>query len=460
LLIAAISFSKLARNLVLVPLEAIFEKMKAIAKNPMAAISEGYSEAGIMTFLKNKQKQDKGKGSKGTKGEYETDILDNTIMQIGKLLAIGFGEAGCGIISDNIAQGEDVNPMIAGKKIIAFFGFCDIRDFTDTTEELETHVMVFVNTIADIVHSCVHKHNGAANKNIGDAFLLVWKINKSDLINVDNKLEIRPNTSRVKYKADLAVFSFLRIIAKINTSASVLKYNAIPALQQRMPHFAVKMGFGLHVGWAIEGAIGSFYKIDASYLSPNVNMASRLEAATKQYGVPLLLSGAVYKELSKFFKAKCRKIDNVTVKGSAKPISLYTIDLKVNRLKSMEKTTIHSEYLSPEGKRQEREGKRKKLMLGIRKRKITTMSLFKNEKYIQEMRRSYEGRLAKHFYFDFTCGFTEYLHGNWEEAHRHFKNTLNRIPNDGPTQTLINYITSKNYIPPSDWKGFRELTEK
>jgi len=36
------------------------------------------------------------------------------------------------------------------------------------------------------------------------------------------------------------------------------------------------MGFGLHLGWAIEGAIGSHYKFDASYLSPNVNMAARL----------------------------------------------------------------------------------------------------------------------------------------------------------------------------------------
>ena len=58
-----------------------------------------------------------------------------------------------------------------------------------------------------------------------------------------------------------------------------------------MPHYKVKMGLGLHVGWAIEGAIGSVYKIDASYLSPNVNMASRLEAATKQYGIPFLMSG-------------------------------------------------------------------------------------------------------------------------------------------------------------------------
>ena len=33
-----------------------------------------------------------------------------------------------------------------------------------------------------------------------------------------------------------------------------------------MPEYKVKMGFGLHIGWAIEGAIGSFYKIDSSVL--------------------------------------------------------------------------------------------------------------------------------------------------------------------------------------------------
>jgi class 3 adenylate cyclase len=35
--------------------------------------------------------------------------------------------------------------------------------------------MIFVNEVAHIVHSTVHSHNGAVNKNIGDAFLLVWK---------------------------------------------------------------------------------------------------------------------------------------------------------------------------------------------------------------------------------------------------------------------------------------------
>lgn len=51
-------------------------------------------------------------------------------------------------------------------------------------------------------------------------------------------------------------------------------------------------------GWAIEGAIGSEYKIDASYLSPHVNMASRLEAATKQYGATILMSEEFVRMLS------------------------------------------------------------------------------------------------------------------------------------------------------------------
>ncbi len=51
---------------------------------------------------------------------------------------------------------------------------------------------------------------------------------------------------------------------------------------------------------------GSEYKIDASYLSPNVNMASRLEAATKQFGLPLLLSEDFVECLSSEVRSKVR----------------------------------------------------------------------------------------------------------------------------------------------------------
>lgn len=83
----------------------------------------------------------------------------------------------------------------------------------------------------------------------------------------------------------MSLLSFLKIISSVKKSRKLLRYKENKALNERIPNYSVKMGFGLHVGWGIEGAIGSFYKIDASYLSPNVNMASRLEAATKQFGV-------------------------------------------------------------------------------------------------------------------------------------------------------------------------------
>lgn len=40
--------------------------------------------------------------------------------------------------------------------------------------------MVFVNEIAEIVHGTADHYNGSANKNIGDAFLLVWKFKPED----------------------------------------------------------------------------------------------------------------------------------------------------------------------------------------------------------------------------------------------------------------------------------------
>lgn len=105
----------------------------------------------------------------------ETRVLENSIMKICSLLAVGFGDAGAEVIAENMKKAGALNPMVPGRKMVAIFGFCDIRQFTDTTEILQEEVMEFVNNIARIVHTEVALHGGAANKNIGDAFLLVWK---------------------------------------------------------------------------------------------------------------------------------------------------------------------------------------------------------------------------------------------------------------------------------------------
>ena len=66
--------------------------------------------------------------------------------------------------------------------------------------------------------------------------------------------------------------------------------------------------------------------MDASYLSPNVNMAARLETATKQYGVAILMSADFAALLSPRMRARCRQIDIVIVKGSSQPMGIWTID--------------------------------------------------------------------------------------------------------------------------------------
>lgn len=78
----------------------------------------------------------------------------------------------------------------------------------------------------------------------------------------------------------MSILSFVKIVADMSMSYEINQYNINPEILALKSNFHVKMGYGLNLGWAIEGAIGSQYKIDASYLSPNVNMASRLEAAT------------------------------------------------------------------------------------------------------------------------------------------------------------------------------------
>ena len=81
------------------------------------------------------------------------------------------------------------------------------------------------------------------------------------------------------------------------------------------------------MGYAIEGAIGSYYKIDASYLSSHVRMSERLEGATKSYACPVLISGDLHKLFTRKVKGQCRWVDWAIMKGNPTPVKLYTIDV-------------------------------------------------------------------------------------------------------------------------------------
>lgn len=133
-------------------------------------------------------------------------------------------------------------------------------------------------------------------------------------------------------QADFSAISFMKIQSKINRKRNVLDYRKDTRLTSRMPGYKVKIGYGLHIGWSIEGAIGSDYKIDASYLSPNVNMSARLEGGTKLYGITILITSSLADLFTQGLKDIVRQIDCVECKGFPTKFGLYTVDMNVDVL--------------------------------------------------------------------------------------------------------------------------------
>lgn len=471
LLISIDNMNKTLSQLILNPLERMIQKIKKVSENPLNALKTNYTPE---------------------KGEEmnEAIVIEKAINKISELLILGFGQAGCTIITHFLFDPDkDFDQIIPGKRTFAIFGFCDIRNFTDATEILLEDIMVFVNEIAAIVHGSVDHFGGAANKNIGDAFLLVWKMLPPEKTKLDtylnqdysemNDIEAIKKNPLNQQLAELSLLSFIDVIVQINTNPIILKYRENKKLCERMPGYKVKMGFGLHVGWAIEGAIGSRFKIDASYLSPNVNMASRLEAATKQFKKLILFTGDLYDMfITPNIINASRHIDTIKVQGSHFPVKLYTVDLNIknlipqkieinkrkkkfsipfglknnvkiklgitNRYKSMEQEVEHINFLKTKVKTFEEDELVDKKIKEINFQKIFD---FGNEK-------------LKNFKTIFSFALDAYLVGKWDISKRFLEKAMKIIPDDGPTLVIYEYLESLNFNCPENWENCRQLIEK
>mmetsp|Transcript_19276 Transcript_19276/g.68107 ORF Transcript_19276/g.68107 Transcript_19276/m.68107 type:complete len:865 (-) Transcript_19276:193-2787(-) len=458
LAVGSLLFTRDAENLVIQPIERMVFLVKQLATNPLATVKHKRHRSGV---------------------GYETALLETTLAKIGALLQIGFGEAGSTIIQQNMSSTGALNPLVKGRKIEGIFGFCDIRQFTDATECLQEEVMLFVNEIGDIVHWACHQYRGAANKNIGDAFLIVWMLpeegadgvrrgassrgGSSDAYSVDDKtpagdgdgeyledgkeepapyddvldelVEVTEEVT-VEQVSDCSLYSFLKVMVELhksNVRGSLRRYQDHSAIRNRFPEgYSVRLGFGLHKGWAIEGAIGSRFKIDASYLSPNVNMSARLEAATKQFRTPLLLSESLVESLSPAAKGFLRCIDRVTVKGSIEPIRLYTYDVINYDAALGEPYESHTPI------------------------DFLASADFANDAGLRDLHAG----LHADFFKTFNRGADAYFAGAWGEAKAGLEEAMALKPEDGPSTTLMEVMGRDGFVAPVDWPGYRALTEK
>jgi hypothetical protein len=155
-------------------------------------------------------------------GSFETEQLITAVAKITDLLRLCWGVAGADIISTNLATREGAltevfNPTVPGKSVYALFGFAAIGGFENALRNLGGDVMPLINDVAAVLHGEVFRwgfgDSGQCNKNLGSAFLMVFRIGL--VKEVIEKLE----------QATDVVFS---------TSSG--KRSQVPSLAKRRPH--------------------------------------------------------------------------------------------------------------------------------------------------------------------------------------------------------------------------------
>jgi len=461
-------------------------------------------------------------GSREELGNYETEQLITAISKIADLLRKCWGVAGAGIISSNLARtkgGKTVvfNPTVPGKRVYALFGFIAINDFSMLLTALENDVMVLINDVARVVHDEVYRwalgDSGQCNKNLGSSFLMVFRIGDFSEVRDKKKLatevvfnsqmtrNARLRRRSVLKKAsgkksrdsrhdvtenlqlaslpgiqtfsDRALLGLLKSYAGIHRDQRMKEWEKDLRLGAGVGAFTTSVIYGMDAGWAVEGAVGSEHKIDATYLSPHVNMASRMMSATKQYGVTILLSQAVEELLSRQARDHLRHLDTVYVKGSSVAQRIFTYDARYDG------ADFFLFDRSPEQADRDAEN--------------YTSMIWNTDQDLKAMRQ----HVTDEFMEKFKEGLDLYLEGDWpaavellqkadelmietimEEGYVDYdlrgleqevfnRKTSNeeviRIRNefgDGACKCLIQYMQRRKCKPPEKWEGVRHLMSK
>lgn len=554
-----------AEILVLGPLRRMLKIVARYAKNPLVPPKVAKGVRSRRRFLSSRgegdnsslssssdESQEGGQDQEGLAlGSYETTQLITAVTRITALLRKCWGVAGADIISTNLetrkgALTEVFNPTVKGRSVYALFGFAGIDGFDHTLRNLGGDVMILINDVAAVLHGEVFRwglhDSGQCNKNLGAAFLMVFRIGL--VTEVTKKLEqatdvIFSNTtskasgakrrmkrdtsgasssskgSRVKSSSaggvarvtlakkaavnlhrrversksikamslslaslpgistftDRAVIGMLKSFAGIHRDSKIRTWNNDFRLGAGVGAFTVSLSFGMDAGWAVEGAVGSEYKIDATYLSPHVNMASRMMGAAKQYGVSIMFSQAVQELMSDVARSKLRHLDTVTVKGSLLKQKIYTYDARYKgvdfflKSRSDEQADYDAERYAPSTWNTDPD--------------LTAMRQHVTDDFLQvyaEGRKAYIAgdwptaisNFEKANEIMMETVFEEgYLENELEELQLQAGNdqraaaeALKRETGDGPSLLLIAYMKSHNGEAPPDWEGWHPLTRK
>jgi adenylate cyclase len=174
--------------------------------------------------------------------------------------------------------------------------FCDIRGFTSISEKMDSRdLSLFMNNYLTRMSRIIIDNGGTLDKFIGDAIMAFWGAPESDPDHA-----VKAVRTAIRMKAEL-----------VEINRELKPWN--------MPE--IGFGIGINTGLMNVGNFGSDRRFDYTVMGDHVNMASRLEGVSKDYGIPIILSEFTEAHVRKYIT--CRYIDRVHVKGRSAPVSIY-----------------------------------------------------------------------------------------------------------------------------------------
>jgi adenylate cyclase len=175
--------------------------------------------------------------------------------------------------------------------------FSDIRGFTSISEALSPEDLVdFLNSYFTRVTRIIMDEKGLVDKFIGDAIMAFWNAPISDAHHADH--------------AVIAALGMKEQLALIREEHG----DKYPKLD---------VGIGLNTGDAVVGNVGSSERLSYTAIGDCVNLASRLEGLTKEYGVHIIISENTKRKLKQSFAL--RELDRVKVKGKKEPVVIFEV---------------------------------------------------------------------------------------------------------------------------------------
>ena len=178
--------------------------------------------------------------------------------------------------------------------------FSDIRGFTPISEQFKTDPQGLgnlINRYMTPMTDLVMRKEGTIDKYIGDALMAIWNAP----LDVDNH-------------AQLAIETAQEMEVELKNLNKELKADGLMELG---------VGIGINTGDAVVGNMGSNQRFDYTVLGDSVNLAARLEAQTKEYGVFFMFTEHTLKQIAS--PENLTMLDKIAVKGQTAPVTIYTI---------------------------------------------------------------------------------------------------------------------------------------